>query len=394
VRGWGGNCFSDPPGQIDPTETSARRSARYWRLIGWREPHSNADKLEIAKVAGTQTIIVKGQFKAGDLCVYFPPDILLPGDVSDQLGVAKYLKTAVWEGFSFPCRVAATRLRGVPSYGFVQPCCTAWCIGTDVTDAFRAGKYEPPARIYRGYGGGTGEVWGGLEREPANFHRYTDIQHYRKYRYLLPAGTPVRITEKIHGTNSRVGLLKIDGEWQFLAGSHKTARKQIDPEGRESVYWAPLQRAGVLQLLTDLCNNGHPTGPANDVILFGELYGPGVQDLDYGVPAGEIGWRLFDISFNGRYLDWSIVKDCCREYGIEMVPLLYEGSFDSALVDALTYGPTTVADESSVRAKFKGREGIVITPLIEEACCIGRLILKSVSADYLDRKGAEDNGEV
>ena len=74
------------------------------------EPHPNADKLEIAKVAGTQTLIVKGQFRAGDRCVYFPPDILLPGDVSEALGVAKYLKTATWEGWKFPCRVAACRL--------------------------------------------------------------------------------------------------------------------------------------------------------------------------------------------------------------------------------------------------------------------------------------------
>jgi len=80
----------------------------------------DADKLEIAKVAGTQTLIVKGQFKAGDLCVYFPPDILLPGDVSEALGVAKYLKTALWEGSRFPCRVAACRLRGTPSYGFAR----------------------------------------------------------------------------------------------------------------------------------------------------------------------------------------------------------------------------------------------------------------------------------
>jgi len=77
------------------------------------EPHPNADKLEIAKVAGTQTLIVKGQFRAGDLCVYFPPDILLPGDVSEALGVAKVPQDRHLGGFgSFPCRVAACRLRG------------------------------------------------------------------------------------------------------------------------------------------------------------------------------------------------------------------------------------------------------------------------------------------
>jgi RNA ligase (TIGR02306 family) len=364
------------------------------------EPHPNADKLEIAKVAGTQTLIVKGQFKAGDLCVYFPPDILLPGDVSEALGVAKYLKTALWEGFRFPCRVAACRLRGTPSYGFAQPLSALGtgkppAVGADVTETFRAAKYEPPARVYRSYGGGTGEVWGGLAREPDKFHRYTDIQHYRKYRNLLEPGLPVRITEKIHGTNSRVGLLKVDGEWQFYGGSHKTARKQIDPEGRESVYWEPLNREGVLNLLTHVCNNwSQDAEPTNDVIVFGELYGPGVQDLDYGIAAGEIGWRVFDISVNGTYLGRSDLTLLCGAFGVELVPTLYCGPFSPDLIEQLTYGPTTVAGESSIKAKFKGREGIVITPLVEQQCHIGRLILKNVSADYLDRKGAKDESEL
>jgi len=360
------------------------------------EPHPNADKLEIAKVAGTQTLIVKGQFRAGDLCVYFPPDILLPGDVSEALGVAKYLKTATWDGWKFPCRVAACRLRGTPSYGFAQPLSADMAYrgpGSDVTSYFRAVKYEPPARVYRGYGGGTGEVWGGLAREPVNFHRYTDIQHYRKYRQLLEPGLPVRITEKIHGTNSRVGLLKVDDEWQFVAGSHKTARKQIDPEGRESVYWYPLQQEGVLNLLTHVCDNWNVDGePTNDVIIFGELFGPGVQDLDYGIPAGEIGWRVFDISVNGTYLGRSDLILLCLAFGVQTVPVLYTGPFVPELVEQFTYGPTAVAGD--VKAKFKGREGIVITPLTEQCCHIGRLILKNVSADYLDRKGAKDEGEM
>jgi RNA ligase (TIGR02306 family) len=350
------------------------------------EPHPNADRLEIAKVAGTQTIIAKGQFQAGDLCVYFPPDILIPGDVSEDLGVAKYLKHALWEGFHFPCRVAAARLRGVPSYGFatsIPQVNEALCAGPgfDLTDYYGAAKYEPP--VYVGHGA--------LEREPVQFHHYTDIQHYRNYHHLLATGMPVRITEKIHGTNSRVALLKVDDEWQFYAGGHTTARKKIDPEGRESIYWYPLQHAGVLELLTDLCNAGIGW-PIADMILFGELYGSGVQDLDYGIPAGSISWRLYDISVNGRYLDWPAVHALCTRYDVPTVPLLYEGPFCPELVDDLTYGPTTVA--SDVKSKFKGREGIVITPLVEECCHIGRLILKSVSADYLDRKNAEDNGEI
>ena len=128
------------------------------------------------------------------------------------------------------------------------------------------------------------------------------------------------------------------------------------------------------------------------MIAFGELYGPGVQDLDYGIPAGAIGWRLFDITVNGSYLSWPDVITRCLSCGVQMVPVLYTGPFSSELVDELTCGPTTVAGD--VQSKFKGREGVVITPVVEEFCHIGRLILKSVSADYLDRKGAEDYGEI
>jgi len=59
-------------------------------------------------------------------------------------------------------------------------------------------------------------------------------------------------------------------------------------------------------------------------------------------------------------------------------------------VEHFTCGPSTF---DGIKSKFKGREGIVITPLIEtwSECLQGRAILKHVSADYLNRKGAQDN---
>jgi hypothetical protein len=72
-----------------------------------------------------------------------------------------------------------------------------------------------------------------------------------------------------------------------------------------------------------------------------------------------------------------------------LVPVLYVGPFDPALVEEWTNGPTTQAE---VKSRFKGREGCVITPLTETYHPdLGRVVLKSVSADYLDRKGAKDN---
>ena len=74
-----------------------------------------------------------------------------------------------------------------------------------------------------------------------------------------------------------------------------------------------------------------------------------------------------------------------------MVPTLYVGPFSRDIVEIHTYGPTTLAEPKDIKSKFKDREGCVITPLVEQRIRgLGRVILKSVSADYRDRKGAKD----
>lgn len=347
------------------------------------EPHPNADALEIASILGTKVVVRKGAFIDKEPVVYFPPDLLIPNSRAEQLGVAGYLKHAIYPGDTekSQCRVGACRLRGQPSYGFVislreanlPPVC-GYGIGADVSEHFGAVKYEPPPRAQAG----------DAAPEFPTFHRYTSIENYYRYPDMIPVGLPVRITEKIHGTNSRVGLIKVDDEWQFMAGSHGVVRKRPD-KGTNSIYWGPLEEESMLNMLSCLCDE------QNDVVVFGEIYGPGIQDLDYGVSTGSRGYRVFDISINGRYCDWEFVRTACASHGVETVPLLYEGPFSKDLIEQLTHGPTTVG---SPKGKFKGREGIVITPLTESLNANGgRMILKSVSADYLDRKGAQDLGE-
>ena len=106
--------------------------------------------------------------------------------------------------------------------------------------------------------------------------------------------------------------------------------------------------------------------------------------MDYATPRGK-GYRVFDISVNGEYLDWPDVHTYCSLFDIETVPVLYQGPFSPELVDRYINGPTTLADPEKIRCKFKGREGIVITPLQEQYSeQVGRMILKAVSADYYE----------
>jgi RNA ligase (TIGR02306 family) len=334
------------------------------------EHHPNADRLDVVQVLGFKVICGRDQFKVGDAAVYFPADMLIPETIAKDLGVANYLKHTIFPGdiHKTRCRIAACRLRGTPSHGFiVGPIDFEGGFGVDVTSKYQGHKYEP--RVRSGCG----------QREPdcPEFHRYTNIESIGRYPDAIPDGTLVRITEKLHGTNCRLGLVKKDDEFQFMVGSHKVRR-----EPGTGLYSEPLTTE-TMTFLTEMCDEQH------DVVVFGEIYGCGIQDLDYGEEGHA--FRVFDISIDGMYMDWADLQRWCEISGIPMVKTLYVGPFSQSVVDACTYGPTSMAEPKDIKSRFKDREGCVITPLVEQRVRnIGRMILKSVSADYRDRKGAKD----
>jgi len=335
--------------------------------------HPNAERLDLLRFGSYTVCEPRGIHKAGDIVAHFPPDMLIPNALAKQLGVDTYLKEAIYPGDAYKskCRVSAIRLRGCPSFGFVLPTRWAYEAGLDLTDRFHGVKYEAPEP--------TWYTQGLHAKGDPRFHCYTDIENYRnsRYRGAIPDGTLVRITEKIHGTNSRIGI--IDGE--FMCGSHKCTMKELDKSNNQSTYWQPLT-SNLKDMLYCLAEGG------KNVIAFGEIFGSKVQCMDYGV-EGRTGYRLFDISVNGTYLDWKEVFYYATRFCVPTVPLLYAGPFTDEVVNELVDGPTTVSTD--VKSKFKGREGIVITPLVEQFSpqLGGRMILKAVSVDYLEKRKSD-----
>lgn len=356
------------------------------------DPHPNADKLEIATIRGAKVVVGKGTFQVGEAIAYFPPDLLIPEHQAEKLGVRKYLKHAIYPGdlVKTQCRVGACRLRGTPSYGFTAPLSAIYghpddypAVGTDISPYVQAVKYEPPVRTSPEH---RHKFNADAAPDHPDFHKYTDIENYWRYAPAFPEGMPVVFTEKIHGCNARFGLIKDGDEFQFMAGSRKVNWKPETATGVIPIWWRMLTEP-LMAMLTNLCDE------ERSVIVFGEIYGPGIQDMDYGVE--EASFRVFDISIDGRYCDFADLQSICDDHGIETVPVVYYGPFSKAVLDEHTYGPTRMSSPDVIRSKFKDREGVVIRPLTEQYSEIlgGRLILKSVSADYLDRKGAQDNGE-
>lgn len=112
--------------------------------------------------------------------------------------------------------------------------------------------------------------------------------------------------------------------------------------------------------------------------------------MKYGLKGR--GYRMFDVSINNIYLDYDLKCELATKFCVEMAPLLFRGPFSHKMVEEYTSGPTTLCKPEEA-GSFKGREGVVITPVKEVFCPIlsGRRILKSVSADYHARKGGTEN---
>lgn len=373
-------------------------------------PHPNADRLEILKIDHWQTIYAKDKFKVRDQCVYFPPDTVFKEEVAAFLGILNYTSPlGRVNGVRPPgVRVRAIRLRSEESFGLVVTMKAAFDLlfkighvdengehmvgpikgilsgkyetGDDVANEFRVTKYDPPEPCRDG----------DAARPHPAFHAYTGIENIRNFGDILEEGEEVVITEKLHGMNARVGKIKtVDDEtgdvvYEYMCGSHGVRRKEFDANGVKSQFWNILTDQ-VKTLLDDLCDN------QNNVILFGEILGPGVQDLHYGL-KDKI-FRVFDISVNRKYLDYDEKQKVYVKHNLVSVPFLYRGEFSWDIVNQYTSGPTTMC-EAEEAGKFKGREGIVITPVTErfdvEIGGDGRVILKSISADYHARKGGTE----
>ena len=329
--------------------------------VGAVREHPGADALDVVLIEGKQlqTIAKRGQYAAGDKAVYVPYDAMIPEAVAEQWGVANYLSKG---------RVRAVRLRGEMSYGFLTDLSQGVesFVGEDLAGLYGITKYEPQPSF----------SCGDSERDHPQFHRYTTIENLRHYPDVFLPGEEVVVTEKLHGTNARVGLVldQETGDPLLVCGSHNLRKKL----GQDGIYESPLKAPGVKSALE---RTGHRLAP----ILFGEVYGWKVQDLHYGrTQKNALGFAAFDLSIGGTYMDYDGFAAVCAADGVERVPELYRGPFDAQIVADLASGQTTHGGEHI-------REGIVVKPVAERTDPrIGRVILKLINDDYLTRKGGTE----
>lgn len=373
--------------------------------------HPNADALEIAQVMGYQSIVRKGQFKTGDLAVYIPEQSVVPEWILRRLGLWDDEKGKGKLVGPDGNRVKAVKLRGVISQGLIFPlehvynptvqqddwrvileCGNEYWVdpNEDVTDLLGITKWEPPIPVSM-----AGEV--------CNLYGKTikyDIENIKNYpeiaEALINLNVNVHITEKLHGTWCCIGIYPYDISDEILDKRIFVTSKGLSGKGlvfkdneanANNLYMKALKnlynKEGMARTLRNLPNGNEP------IFLIGEIFGQGVQDLNYGLKEPQ--FRIFDIyegvPGQGNYLTPPMVNIILNSFRIEVptVPVLYEGKLNHGIIHEYTNGKDTLSNSHV-------REGIVIRTLDKEYRNdnIGRVILKSVSPDYLTRKNATE----
>jgi RNA ligase (TIGR02306 family) len=328
-------------------------------------PHPNADRLELVRVRGWKAVAARGAHTPGETVVYIPEDAVVPQPVLEALGLTGKLAGKEHN------RVKAIRLRGELSQGLLMSMDVLHALtgtdghapGTDVAEALGITRYEEPIPAHLA---GTAIPW------PVWMSKYTDIENIKNFPGVLRDGEPVVFTEKLHGACAAFGMTAAESALFAASRNLCLARDQAN------AYWrvaAEMDVGGHLRAL--LAETGAATAT-----LYGELLG--VQDLKYGFVNGRLGLRWFDVSLDGEYQDHDgPAHRLLLARGLERVPVLYQGAFSDAALAEHT-------DGSTVLGAGHVREGVVVRAAAERYdidANLGRVILKSVSGDYLTRKG-------
>lgn len=387
------------------------------------EKHPNADSLSIVKLEGYQAVVRTSDWEHVEPCAYSYaaiPAVYPPPDCTCGHGVGAYippdsLVPVDREEFAFlkdpkkpdqkQVRVKARKLRGQWSMGLLIHAPVGAQLGDDVAALLGVEHYDPPEPVSTGGETeappkrikvrkkcssccGLGVVEDpqhghSLKCEPCNGKGYPndaeddvwtevpkyDVEAFRKYgRHVFTPGEPLWVTEKIHGANGR---WLFDGE-RFFCGSRTEWKRQSD----SNLWWKALVAYPAMQNFLHM-NPG--------VVLYGEVYGQ-VQDLKYGTKKGDIRVAIFDILYQGKWVD---AQDMIKfqpnpegppAYTLPWVPNVGLVPFDFEKLLEMAEGPSLVAGADHMR------EGIVVKPLTErwDSRC-GRVNLKIVSNSYLER---------
>ncbi len=335
------------------------------------EPIENADAVELARILGWDVVVRKGEFKVGDLVVYFEPDSICP-DTPDfdflrsQKGKIKPLKPK--------------KIRGVLSQGLVMPLhildkfpdIPDYIEGADVTEWLGVKKYDPLEVEFR-----TGEA----ARNIAPFPMFIEKTDEERVQTLLDLdrydGKKFIVTEKIDGTSFTCYIH--DDVVGICTRNHETNKDGNSPY---AIVYQIYDIENKMRLAKEKFGI--------EFAVQGEVYGVKIQKNKYNINTNSLAvFNVINLETNEQYSPYeSLGKEICDFIGLPKVPLIDD---DFTMKDDIDY----LINMSKGFSKFKEnqvREGIVFRLRKEEFDAIKkdnpgyqrrRYSFKAINPDFL-----------
>ena len=353
-----------------------------------------ADNIEQVVAGGWNCITKKGEYNVNDLVIIATTDAVIPQELSDAMGVTNYLRKGG--------RVRTVKLRGVYSecliipHKYVPGFGDAYHEGQDMMDLFKIYKYEPPAVQIQLASGKKIRY-----HQNPNFGVYYKFPNAKNVKGMFTEEDEVQITRKLHGTNARYGIVKktklsfwdklkkffrLADEWieyEYVYGSHNV-EKGSDSQGfYDTDVWRTIaDKYDIKNKLWRYARYLTPETIGSGVILYGEIYGPGIQkNYDYGLK--EIEFAGFDIVVDGEYTTTSMAQyTMVHELYLPHVPVLYVGYWNQETQDMYTFN-------NNIEGTKVPHEGIVIKHVSGDR----HKVAKVINPDYLIYGEKHDVGD-
>jgi RNA ligase (TIGR02306 family) len=376
------------------------------------ENHENADRLSIVRLEGLGYTCISAKmedgshrYKVGDWVVYIPSASVLPEWLLREMD---FWNAEIGKGTlagSNGDRIKPLRLRGIFSegvlretlaYGEDEFITTDFGSATDVHVAGLDGleypinlgdnaaeilgitKYEPPIPVH-------------LAGQVSNMTGHTvkyDFERWESVPDIFGPDELVVATEKLHGTF--VAFVYVPGlnhpEMFGKNGEILVHSKGLGAQGLAFKNVTENDGNLYVRTLNHLLENGFEAAlqrlseifGGKTIAVLGEIFGRGVQDLDYGTTKPE--FRAFDLKIDNDFIAPDEFEfDVAGVLGLTLVPVLYRGPFDIDAINKARDGVTTVGGTNM-------REGIVVRSMIGDTHPVhGRKIAKFISPAYLTR---------
>ena len=381
-----------------------KRALAYTARCGVIKPIEGADNIELMAVNGWHVIVKKGEFKEGDMCVYFEIDSKLPVAEWSEFMAAKHYKVktmklnkfkVISQGLALPINVFGINIKEEENIDLTKELGVVYSVDEDNKRKAEITKYDKMKQRHlelfkknklvkwlfkRDWGKKVLFVFLGKKKDTRGWPAWvvkTDEERCQNLPHLFPGDeTEWIVTEKIDGTSTTFTMKrKRFKENEFYICSRNVVFDKPDKECfyETNVYTEMADKYMIKQVLEEFLDDHKEL---EFVTIQGETYGAGVQKRDYSLTDHD--FMAFNLIFgykNGETERFNpvIMTRILSNYDIPCVPVLDEHFTLPATCDELLdYAASEVS-------KVDGgmREGIVLRT------ADGKQSFKAVSNEFL-----------